>query len=177
MAITTSPVVLQTRERADLLQSLDAHRSFLRYTVQGLTDEQAGSRPTVSELSVGGLIKHVATTEAAWARFMVGGAAAMAPKGADWTEDAWVGRFQMLEGDTVASLLAAYEQVAAATDELVRTLPDLDDDHALPVAPWFEPGARWSIRRTVLHLIAETSQHAGHADVLRETIDGQKTMG
>jgi len=42
---------------------------------------------------------------------------------------------------------------------------------------WFEPGARWSARRVLLHVIAETAQHAGHADILRETIDGAKTMG
>ncbi|MEP6625690.1 MAG: DUF664 domain-containing protein, partial [Acidimicrobiia bacterium] len=53
----------------------------------------------------------------------------------------------------------------------------LDADHALPEAPWFEPGARWSARRTLLHIIAETAQHAGHADIIREAIDGAKTMG
>ena len=58
----------------------------------------------------------------------------------------------------------------------MRTV-DLDCDHALPQAPWFEPGARWSARRVLLHIVAETAQHAGHADILRESIDGQKTMG
>ncbi|MBV9583186.1 MAG: DUF664 domain-containing protein, partial [Chloroflexi bacterium] len=46
-----------------------------------------------------------------------------------------------------------------------------------PEAPWFERGARWSARRVLLHLIAETSQHAGHADIIREALDGAKTMG
>ena len=54
---------------------------------------------------------------------------------------------------------------------------DLDGDHALPEAPWFEPGARWSARRVLVHIIAETAQHAGHADIIRESIDGAKTMG
>ena len=67
--------------------------------------------------------------------------------------------------------------VTPVTDEVVAPIPDLESDHALPDAPWFEPGARWSVRRVFLHVIAETSQHAGHADILRETIDGQKTMG
>jgi hypothetical protein len=58
----------------------------------------------------------------------------------------------------------------------VRTA-DLDAEHALPSAPWFEPGKAYSARRVFLHLIAETSQHAGHADVIREAIDGAKTMG
>ena len=56
-----------TAERADLLETLAAHRHFLRYTVQGLTEEQARQRPTASELTLGGLIKHVAHQEAGWA--------------------------------------------------------------------------------------------------------------
>ena len=56
-------------------------------------------------------------------------------------------------------------------------LPDLDATQPLPQAPWFEPGARWSARRVLLHIIAETAQHAGHADILRESLDGAKTMG
>jgi hypothetical protein len=88
----------------------------------------------------------------------------------------WEGQFRMAEGDTLASLLKRYDEVAEHTNELVATL-DLDVSHPLPSAPWFEPGARWSVRRVVLHIIAETSQHAGHADIIRETLDGQKTMG
>jgi hypothetical protein len=74
-------------------------------------------------------------------------------------------------------LFASYEEVAARTDALVRTLPDLDADQPLPEAPWFEPGARWSARRVLLHIVAETAQHAGHADILRESLDGAKSMG
>ena len=58
-----------------------------------------------------------------------------------------------------------------------RTLPDLDAAHPLPQAPWFPPGASWSARRVLLHIMAETAQHAGHADIIREALDGAKTMG
>src|SRR5271165_408908 len=61
------------QERADLLETLAKHRSFLRQTVSGLTDEQAGKRTTVSELCLGGLIKHVTLVEARWFEFIVGG--------------------------------------------------------------------------------------------------------
>lgn len=161
-----------TGERADLLHSLDRHRGFLRFTVRGLTDEQAAQRTTVSELCLGGLIKHVAVTEKMWMRFAVGGADAMAAEPVDWQ-----GQFRMVEGETLAGLLEEYERVARETDELVTTLPDLDAAQPLPAAPWFEPGASWSVRRVLLHIIAETSQHAGHADILREAVDGSKTMG
>ncbi|MFF8769802.1 DinB family protein [Kitasatospora sp. NPDC015120] len=159
-------------ERADLLRTLDRHRGFLRYTVRDLTDEQAARRTTVSELCLGGLIKHVSGTEARWMRFAVDGAAAMEAEPVDWE-----GQFRMTGDETLAGLLAGYERVAAETDALVAGLPDLDLVHALPVAPWFEPGAAWSVRRVLLHVIAETAQHAGHADIIREALDGAKTMG
>jgi hypothetical protein len=89
----------------------------------------------------------------------------------------WASAFQMLPGETLASLLAEYDEVASRTDELVATVPDLDSSQPLPDAPWFAPGARWSARRVLLHIIAETSQHAGHADIIRESLDGAKTMG
>ena len=64
-------------ERADLLQSLARQRHFLRYTTRGLTYEQAAQQTTASELSLGGLIKHVALTEQQWMRFIVDGPSAM----------------------------------------------------------------------------------------------------
>ncbi|MET8357707.1 DinB family protein [Micromonospora sp. NPDC005171] len=160
-----------TGERTDLLQALRRHRGFLLQTVDGLTDEQAASRPTASGLCLGGLIKHVAGVEHRWMLFAVGGAEAMSREEVDW-----VGQFQMTPGETLAGLVARFREVADQTDEMVATL-DLDAAHPLPQAPWFEPGASWTVRRVLLHLIAETSQHAGHADILRESIDGAKTMG
>ncbi|MEU8262524.1 DinB family protein [Micromonospora sp. NPDC048999] len=160
-----------TGERADLRTTLCRHRGFLRQTVQGLTDEQAARRSTVSELCLGGLIKHVAVTEERWMWFAVGGAEAMRSQPLDWA-----GQFRMTEGETLAGLLAEFDRVATETDALIATL-DLDAAHPLPSAPWFEPGASWSVRRVLLHLIAETAQHAGHADIIREAIDGAKTMG
>jgi Protein of unknown function (DUF664) len=91
--------------------------------------------------------------------------------------DAWSQGFRMLAGETLAGLLDGYAQAARQTDELVATLPDLDAAQPLPEAPWFEPGACWSSRRVLLHVIAETAQHAGHADIIRESLDGAKTMG
>ncbi|MBA8795909.1 hypothetical protein FHX74_003550 [Friedmanniella endophytica] len=164
-----------TRERADLLESLARHRYFLTHTVRGLTDEQARRRSSPpSELTPGGLIKHVSATEAQWADFVVRGPEAMAMTPESY--QAHLDAFVLGEGETLADVLDGYAAVAARTDELVRTV-DLDAEQPLPEAPWFEPGAAWSARRVFLHVIAETAQHAGHADFLREAIDGQKTMG
>jgi Protein of unknown function (DUF664) len=67
--------------------------------------------------------------------------------------------------------------VAVRTDQLVASLPSLDMSHPLPEAPWSPPGAHRSARRVFMHIVAETAQHSGHADILREALDGQKTMG
>jgi uncharacterized damage-inducible protein DinB len=160
-----------SREHADLLETLALHRHFLRYTVRDLTDEQAARRTTVSELTLGGLIKHVTVVERRWINFIRGGPEAMSGSAEDWAAN-----FRMTNGETLAGLLDAYQQVADDTDAYIATL-DLDASQSLPEAPWFKPGARRSARRVLLHLIAETSQHAGHADIIRESLDGAKTMG
>lgn len=166
---------MTSRERADLIETLDKHRGFLRYTARDLTDAQAAQRTTVSSLTIGGLIKHVAATEYGWMTFALHGAHASTTD--DAAEADWESNFRLVEDDTLAGLLERYDEVARRTTEIIQTVPDLDADYALPEAPWFEPGARWSIRRVVLHMIAETAQHAGHADIIRESLDGAKTMG
>lgn len=162
-------------ERADLLESLATQRGFLLFTVQGLTDEQARQRTTVSELTLGGLIKHVAHTEHGWLDFIEQGSSAM-----EADEDAYAAQadsFTLREDETLAGAIEALEASGKRTAALVESLPSLDAAHALPPAPWFEPGATRSARRVFTHLIGEIAQHAGHADLIREALDGQKTMG
>ncbi len=182
---TTVPDTLEAPandERADLLELLNTRRHFLRQAIEGMTDEQAASHPTVSALCLGGLIKHVAATEAGWARFIVEGTSAMEGDKdfSEWNADDWAARvaeFPMVDGETVACLLERYSEIAQRTNELVTTLPDLNVSHPLPKAPWFEPGARRTARQVFMHIAAETAQHAGHADIIRESIDGAKSMG
>ncbi|MCO5967101.1 DinB family protein [Actinoallomurus soli] len=169
--MTSGDTATLTGERADLLAGLRKARHFLRFTVRDLTDEQAARRTTVSELCLGGLIKHVTVVERRWTGFILDGPAAM-------EDDAdWEALFRMEEGETLAGLLDAYEETARRTDELLATLPDLDASQPLPDRPWFAPGAHWSARQVLLHLISETAQHSGHADIIREALDGAKTMG
>jgi hypothetical protein len=177
MTINTS--ITTDVERADLLAALAKNRHFLRFTTRGLTDEQAGQRTTVSELCLGGLIKHVTSAERGWVNFIVAGTAAMKDFTA-MTEEDYARRaddFRLLPGETLAGVLAGYAEVARLTDDVVATLPSLDAAHPLPKAPWYEPGQSWSARRVLLHIIAETAQHAGHADIIRESLDGAKSMG
>ncbi len=176
-------------ERTELLGELAAVRAALTNTVRGLSDEQLGERPTVSALCLGGLVKHVAAIEDGWLRFAVDGPSAMSydlPDGVTWADFAagtarelpqWAidhqNNFRMLPGETLAGILERYEQVAARSAEIVAAVPDLSATQPLPEAPWHEPGGVRSVRRVLMHVIAETAQHAGHADILRETLDGQ----
>ncbi|MEB3367354.1 DinB family protein [Saccharopolyspora mangrovi] len=178
-------------EKRDLLAELATVRAQLLNTVRGLSDEQLGERPTKSELCLGGIVKHVASTEHAWLRFVLEGSSAMSfalPDGVTWADiEAGTAReypqwmvdrlndFQMLPGDTLDNIVGRYQQVAARTEEIVTALPDLLTSHAVPEAPWNEPGTELSARRVLLHVISETAQHAGHADIIRESIDGQTT--
>jgi uncharacterized damage-inducible protein DinB len=178
-----------TGERRDLVETLRVHRGFLRQTLQGLDQEQATRRTTVSVLNLAGLVKHVSDTEAGWLRFAQEGPSGMASPSwdaIDWNDP--VIKQRMAEGDlrhdefnlvgdeTLEGVLARYAEVAARTDAFVVDA-DLDVSHPLPEAPWFEKGASRSVRRVLLHVIAETAQHAGHADIVREALDGAKTMG
>ncbi|HET7900946.1 MAG TPA: DinB family protein [Candidatus Nanopelagicales bacterium] len=178
--MTVTEIALD-QERTDLLAALGRHRWFLTYTMQGLTDEQAATRTTASELTLSGILHHLTETEMQWTDFIVHGPGAMTAAIATWMDPAADldprSRFRLRDGETLADALAAYAELGARTHALIASLPSLDADHALPSAPWFEPGARWSARRVLLHLIAEISQHAGHADIVREALDGQRTMG
>jgi uncharacterized damage-inducible protein DinB len=171
-----TPDELQSPERRDFLETLAKHRRFLCDAVRGMSDDEARLRPTVSELCLGGIVKHVTQMERRWADFIVEGARDSGPPD-DAAYAAHAASFCMENTETLAELLAAYEEVSSRTDALVTSLPTLDAAHALPPAPWFPPGAQWSARRVLLHIVAETAQHAGHADIIRESIDGAKTMG
>ncbi|MFD8966802.1 DinB family protein [Streptomyces sp. NPDC059568] len=191
MTAMTTPRPTPDGERTDLLAALATARSALTTTVRGLGDEQAGERPTAGALCLGGLIKHVASIEEGWMRFVIEGPSALRydlPDGVTWADLAagtarevpqWAidhqNDFRMLPGETLAGIVKGYEQVAARSEEIIASVPDLSATHPLPEAPWNEPGAVRSVRRVLMHVIAETAQHAGHADILRETLDGQKS--
>lgn len=160
-------------ERADLLAVLAGRRDFLRYTLRDLDDEQTASRPTVSALSLAGIVKHVTLMEQLWLAFVLNGPAAFDGDKSDWQE-----QFTMQPGETLAGVLDRYEEAARHTEQIITDqVTSLDHTQPLPDRPWFPTGAHWSVRQVLLHLIGETAHHSGHADILRETIDGSRTMG
>lgn len=168
---STTLTVDVTGEKLDLLQILADQRNLLRLTVSGITDEQARQRSTVSELTLGALIKHVANAEATTiGRIVERDENATVDMGQ--LEDAYA----MKPTDTLAGVLHAFDEVAARTERVIVDV-NLDDMIPLPTAPW-APERQWcSARRLVLHLVREIAHHCGHADIIRESIDGATTMG
>ncbi len=154
-----------------LLAFLGQQRDALRYAAHGLDREQVAARPTVSELSLAGLIKHAALVERAWTMFLTTGDTAFFAPG---DEHEWSDGFRLTEGETLDDVLALADEQARMTEKVVGALEDLGA--ALPptvdLVPWIPGGMVWTPRWVLLHLIEETARHAGHADIIRESIDG-----
>ena len=163
---TVRPV---TDERDGLLAYLAQQRDALRFAVHGLTDEQARAKPIASSaITLGGLVKHAAFVERGW---IVG---TMLQRTVPDDMGDWESNWRLGEDETLASALDRYAAVAAETEQIVAGV-----DLSMPVpvprdAPWFPKDVEaWSARWVLLHVIEETARHAGHADILREAIDGQ----
>jgi uncharacterized damage-inducible protein DinB len=154
-------------ERELLLAFLNQQRDGLRYAAYGLTDEQARLAPTASPLSVGGLLKHVISMEEGWVDLIV--ERRREGSQADYEEN-----FRMAPGETLQALLARYDDVARDTEAIVRGIDDLGQDVPVPKGvPWYPDDIdAWSVRWVLLHLIEEVARHAGHADIVREAVDG-----
>ncbi|HEX4903925.1 MAG TPA: DinB family protein [Acidimicrobiales bacterium] len=155
-------------ERDALLHFLSQQRDALIAAAFELTEDQARSTPTVSALSVASLLQHAAATERSWIDIMLG----LEPL----VDEEDPQRFTVAPDVSVADLVADYRRAAAETEEIVLGLDDLDLPVPLPTAPWFPPDTVVSARWVLFHLIQETCRHAGHADIIRESIDGSNAF-
>ncbi|MGO2005453.1 DinB family protein [Arthrobacter rhombi] len=162
-------------EKSLLLAFLDQQRTNLRTITHGLTEAQSRSTPSASALSIGALIKHVNTCEASW---MSRVAAAPHPPAGDAVPFGeavarYADQYTVTDAETLHALLAELE---AQEHETTRIVQAADLDAAVPVprnAPWFPRDIdAWSIRWVLGHLIEEIARHCGHADIIRESIDG-----
>jgi hypothetical protein len=153
-------------ERAGLREFLDYQREALIDKLHGLTDEQARMTPTASSLSLLQLVKHSAIWERRWFQIIVAGR--RFPD--EWPEvksEQVDPTFHLIDEDTVESVIADYREQIAASNEILAAF-SLD----APCA-WAEM-ADQNLRWVALHMIEETARHAGHADIIRETIDGSR---
>ena len=161
-------------EREGLLAYLAQQRLVLRLTAHGLTDEQARAAPTASPLSVGGLIKHVTAAERGWIDIVL-------QRRRTWPKEYYKdyqANFQLGPDETLAGVLDLYDQAAKETDAVIAEVPDLGQPVPVPQdIPWFpDEVTGWSVRWVLLHLVEETARHAGHADIIRESLDGATAL-
>jgi|1186.fasta_scaffold624005_2 hypothetical protein len=162
---------LVSDEREQLLRMAADQRQAVRNALLGLTEEQARATPSASALSLAVVLKHLVQGEE---RAIGGRVAGRSPEGDPVAE--WQSGFFLGPGDSVAALLARWNDVARQTEEVIRAEPTLD--RVVPVSEevrrWLAPGVLITVRWMVLHLIEESARHAGHADVIRESIDGKR---
>jgi uncharacterized damage-inducible protein DinB len=166
--VTHVPAEAHGDERGALLSFVEAQRGAIRRSLLGLTEEQAASRPTAGELSLSGLLKHVAETELNWLCL-----AQQRPNERARTKETWGDSFRLVGDETVPQMLEFWAKVAAETEEFIHSVESMSDTFPLPEAPWFPKDERCSMRWLLVHLVEEIARHAGHADIIRETLDGR----
>ncbi|WP_197375568.1 DinB family protein [Mycolicibacterium baixiangningiae] len=161
-------------EGQSLIEFLAFNQNAFFAVAHGLTDEQARSTPSVSTLSIGGLIKHAAGVQQGWAQ-RVASAPEFPPPDPRPVEEQmrdYQDQYVMRSDETLDELLDA---LRAQNAETLRAFREADLTTPVPVpheVPWFPKDVdHWSVRWVALHLIEELTRHAGHADIIRESID------
>lgn len=156
-------------ERATLLYFLDRQRAILRDKCAGLTREQLDTSLPPSTMTLGGMVKHLAYVEAWWSLEVFRGESLGPPwADVDWRADRdW--DWHSAADDTPEQLWATYDAEVAAADRTYAAAR-LDD---LAARPSHHAAARASLRWILGHLIEEYARHNGHADLIRESIDGR----
>jgi len=167
MAASVRPV---SDEREGLTAYLAHQRHLVRVAAHRLSDEQARLAPTAGTLSIGGLVKHLAQVERSWMDTVL----QRRRPPMEQAVETYMDGFRLGPDETLAGALDDYEASARETDEIIAGIDDLGQPVPVPRdAPWFPRDVEsWSVRWVLLHLIEETARHAGHADIVRESIDG-----
>jgi len=145
-----------------LLTLLDNNRAVVLWKLHGLSLEEA-SRPGVgSGTSLLGLVKHLAYVERWWFDDFFAGNTVDYP----WSEEDPDADFRIEDSETINDVISLYTKAVVRSNELVAEA-QMDDLSAKS-----RGGDRFALRWIVAHMIEETARHAGHADIIRELIDG-----
>jgi uncharacterized damage-inducible protein DinB len=164
---------LRSGEVETLLAYLDYHRATLLRKVAGLERHQLGRRLAPSTMTLGGLVKHLTLVEDSWFSVVLAGNQYAEPWDAiDWDEDPdWEWRTGSTDGPE--ALLAAYTDTVGRVRAIIDDVLARDGLDTLSVKESRNGEGAFSLRWIVLHMIEEYARHNGHADLLRESIDGQ----
>jgi uncharacterized damage-inducible protein DinB len=162
-------------ERQTLIEFLRHNQNAFLAIAYGLTDEQARSTPSVSALSIGGLIKHVAGVQRGWMARVTAAPGSPPRDDRPFAEQAaeYQDQYVMRDDETLDQLL---DTLRAQNEDTLRIFAEADLDAQVPVphdVPWFPQDLDfWNVRWVAMHLVEELTRHAGHGDIIRESIDG-----
>jgi hypothetical protein len=162
---------------ADELSAIEAYlvqqQDAFRAVAYGLTDAQAATTPTPSALSVGSLVKHVTACQDGWLDLVLAAPGRHEDRRSQEAQAAqYEEQFRFDPTDSLTEALAAFDDVCRRVLDAVRTV-DLGSPVPVPPAPWYPQDLdAWSVRWVWFHLIEELARHAGHADIVREAVDG-----
>ena len=159
----------EDQHKAHLMHALRAAREALLWKLDGLSEREVRWPVVPTGTNLLGLVKHLASVEAGYLGDVFD---RPSPEHLPWFEDDAEPNADMwaTADETRASVLELWERVRAHSEQTVAELP-LD---APGVVPWWAPDRRdVTLHQVLVHLLAETSRHAGHADVVRELLDGQ----
>jgi len=164
---------LRASEADTLLAFLDYHRDTLRWKVAGLDREQLGRTVAASSMTLGGLVKHLTLVEDSWFSTVLLGIPPASPWDVvDWDADPdW--EWHTGSTEEPADLMAAYDETLARVDANIADALERGGLDTLSVKESRHAEGAFSLRWILLHMIEEYARHNGHADVLREAIDGQ----
>jgi hypothetical protein len=152
-------------ERTMLREWLDYHRSTLRRKCTGLDDEQLSRNSCEpSDLSLLGLVRHLTDVERGWFLRGVAGQTAQEVPPLYYSSEDPEGDFGNVAAADTKAVFAAYDQAIA---DIRTATAGVDLDHTFD-----DGGSPCSARWVYVHMIEEYARHNGHADLLRERIDG-----
>jgi uncharacterized damage-inducible protein DinB len=168
--MTDRTVPYAADERTMLLAWLDYQRAILRDKTAGLDSAGLATSHPPSTITLGGLLKHLALVEDWWFGINLVGTEDMPPfDTVDWDADPdW--EWRTAADDTPDELRELFDRAVAASDANLAAIDDLD--HVIH-RRHPETGEGLSTRWVVVHMIEEYARHNGHADLIREAIDGQ----
>jgi uncharacterized damage-inducible protein DinB len=163
---------LRADEVATLRAFLDYHRETFRWKCRGLTQEQLAQSLPPTDMTLGGMMKHLAVVESGWFEETFAGGSLMPPfDTVDWDADRdW--EWHTARDDSPEELFAVFDEAVRRADAVIDgALADrgLESESAEPS----RQGGAFSLRWILVHLIEEYARHNGHADLIRESIDGQ----
>ena len=141
---------------------IKSNRDSMLWKLEGISDEQGRERVVDSLTTLIGLVKHMEIVELWWVRIVMNGENMPRPWDADDPDAEW----RLTEEDTIADAIARYEAELEVVDAVIARQVDLGREVEAR-------GKKFAVRWILMHLIEEIARHAGHADIIRETIDGE----